>query len=169
MPGQELELRILRHAKSDWGEGESNDRERGLNARGKRDAPRMGRALAQRFAPLPAAASPARRAQLTLQGLCEGWPELGRLPHRTEEDLYTFSRGDLVDWLRAQQAGDLFVIGHNPAFTGLVNYICGRPALDNLPTCSYIHLHMKIGDWQLLEQGCGELADYVFARELPDA
>ncbi|MCH5374620.1 MAG: histidine phosphatase family protein, partial [Planctomycetes bacterium] len=35
-------LLILRHAKSSWGDPSLADHDRPLNARGKRDAPRMG-------------------------------------------------------------------------------------------------------------------------------
>ena len=38
-------LLILRHAKSSWNYPELSDYDRPLNARGKRDAPRMGKHL----------------------------------------------------------------------------------------------------------------------------
>ena len=65
-------LHLLRHAKSAWDQPHLSDRERGLNKRGRRDAPRIGEMLAQRLAPMSIAVSPARRAQLTLEGLCTG-------------------------------------------------------------------------------------------------
>src|SRR5690606_24684315 len=95
-------LHLLRHAKSDWSGPGVADRDRVLNARGARDAPRMGAALAQRLQPQAIVASPARRAQLTLAGVCAGWPALERMPHRTEEALYTFSVRDLLAWLERQ-------------------------------------------------------------------
>ena len=69
-------LHLLRHAKSSWDEPWANDRERGLNKRGRRDAPRMGRALCAELQPMPVFVSPARRAQLTLEGVCETWPDM---------------------------------------------------------------------------------------------
>ena len=39
------QLHLLRHAKSSWTNAALGDRERELNKRGRRDAPRMGRAL----------------------------------------------------------------------------------------------------------------------------
>ena len=63
-------LHLLRHAKSSWNEPYRSDRERGLNKRGRRDAPRMGMALANSVDPLAVCVSPARRAQLTLEGVC---------------------------------------------------------------------------------------------------
>jgi len=44
-------LHLMRHAKSAWNQPELSDRERELNKRGRRDAPRMGAALAHQLAP----------------------------------------------------------------------------------------------------------------------
>ena len=92
----------MRHAKSSWDDAAVSDRERGLNNRGRRNAPRMGRALADHMQPMMIRVSPARRAQLTLGGLQDGWPALGDFQHRTEEALYTFSAAGLVQFLQQQ-------------------------------------------------------------------
>lgn len=161
-------LHLLRHAKSSWDQPGLSDRQRGLNKRGRRDAPRMGEALAQRMAPMSIAVSPARRAQLTLDGLCAGWPALADMPHYTEEDLYTFSSEDLLDWIAAQEDKHqgLFMIGHNPAFTELVNELLGEYALDNLPTAGYVELSLHIDRWSDIGQGCASMALSLFPREL---
>jgi len=161
-------LHLLRHAKSAWDQTRLSDRERGLNKRGRRDAPRMGRALAARMAPLPVAVSPAVRAQLTLQGLCDTWPELGDLPHRTEEALYTFSAEDLCAWLRQQSdtVQSLFIIGHNPALTDLANALSADEHLANLPTAGYLQLSLHIDRWRDMRQGCGRIEDSLFPRQL---
>ncbi len=95
-------LHLLRHAKSAWDQPGLSDRERPLNKRGRRDAPRMGRALASRLQPMSIAVSPARRARLTLDGLCSGWPALEEVRHHSDEALYTFSGEDLLDWISGQ-------------------------------------------------------------------
>ena len=163
-------LHLLRHAKSSWDNPGLADRERPLNKRGQRDAPNMGQALAQRLPPMSIAVSPARRAQLTLDGLCAGWPALGDLRHYTEEDLYTFSDDDLLDWIRAQDVrhSALFMIGHNPAFTDLVNTLSGEYVLDNLPTAGYAELALGIGSWEDLAPGCGRLTFTLFPKNLPE-
>ena len=86
-------LHLLRHAKSAWDEPNLSDRERGLNRRGRRDAPRMGAALAGQLPVMSVAVSPARRAQLTQKGLYAGWPALAEVRHFTEEDLYIILLG----------------------------------------------------------------------------
>jgi phosphohistidine phosphatase len=161
-------LHLLRHAKSSWSEPGLADRERGLNKRGRRAAPLMGRALAQQMAPMSVAVSPARRAQLTLEGLCDGWPAMGEQSHCTEEDLYTFSGDDVLAWIAAQANSHraLFLIGHNPAFTEIVNLLSGSYVLDNLPTAGYARLALDIATWSELHSACGVLEQSLFPRQL---
>jgi phosphohistidine phosphatase len=161
-------LHLLRHAKSAWNQTGLADRERGLNKRGKRDAPRMGEALSQRLSPMIISVSPARRAQLTLECLCEAWPALAELPHATDEALYTFSAEELFDWLLAQddEPPSLFIIGHNPALTDLANALSGEEGIANLPTAGYLELSLQIDRWQDLRQGCGLIEYSLFPRQL---
>lgn len=161
-------LHLMRHAKSAWDEPGLSDRERGLNKRGRRDAARMGAALAERMAPLPVAVSPAVRAQLTLEGLCASWEDLGTLRHRTDEALYTFAAVDLHAWLRARDdaAQALFIIGHNPALTDLANDLCPGEGIANLPTAGYLELSLDIDRWREMRQGCGRVVSSLFPRQL---
>ena len=114
--------------------------------------------------------SPARRAQLTLDGLCSGWAALGNVTHHTEEELYTFSDEDLFDWIAGQDDRHraLFLIGHNPALTDLVNALTGCHSLDNLPTAGYAELSMCIARWADLEPGCASLDFTLFPKQLSD-
>lgn len=164
-------LHLLRHAKSSWDKPQLADRERGLNKRGKRDAPRMGAALARLIQPMVVHASPARRAQLTLRGVCDGWPGLRGLSHVREEALYTFDAMDLADWLaqRPDEERSVFLVGHNPALTELVNWLVGRHCLDNLPTAGYARLTLPIDRWRDLPR-CEAVLEYtLFPKELPDS
>ena len=139
-------LLLLRHAKSSWDNPGTADRDRGLNKRGKRNAPQMGRALAELLEPAVIHVSPAMRAQLTLGGLQDGWPALQNIDHLTEEELYTFSSSDLVDWIGACDDAfeRLFLIGHNPALTDLINWLCGDLVLPNLPTAGFVELELDV-------------------------
>lgn len=161
-------LHLLRHAKSSWNHPELSDRERGLNKRGKRDAPRMGEALASRMSALEVSVSPARRAQLTLGGLCDGWPALRQLEHITDEALYTFAADDLFAWLqeRDDAQSEIFVIGHNPALTDLTNALVADEGLANLPTAGYLELVLRIDHWRDIRQGCGRIEYSLFPRQL---
>ena len=161
-------LHLLRHAKSAWDQPDLSDRERGLNKRGRRDAPRMGRALALEMTAQSVTVSPAQRAQLTLQGLCMGWPALAYCQRRIEEDLYSFDSQSLLVWIAAQDDHDdsLFLIGHNPALTDLINELAVCRQLDNLPTAGYVRLLLDLQTWSAIECGCATLEQSLFPKEL---
>ena len=164
-------LHLMRHAKSAWDQPELPDRERKLNKRGKRDAPRMGEALAQEVVAQSIVVSPARRAQLTLDGLCAGWPALADFEHFTEESLYTFDSADLLEWISIQpnHHSSLFLIGHNPALTDLVNELVGSWSLDNLPTAGYARLTLNVETWSQVLAGSSALVRTLFPKELSEA
>ncbi|HVG21430.1 MAG TPA: histidine phosphatase family protein, partial [Blastocatellia bacterium] len=65
-------LLLLRHAKSDWDDPKLRDFDRPLAARGKRDAPRIGKALKER-GPSPdlIVSSPAARARETIEAVID--------------------------------------------------------------------------------------------------
>ncbi len=162
------ELFLLRHAKSCWDDSALADRDRGLNSRGRRNAPRMGQALSERIPAQVIHVSPARRAQLTLGGLHDGWPELQNFEHITTDALYTFGADELIDWIRLQpdEVHSLFIIGHNPALTDLVNWLSGDYALDNLPTAGFVALSLQATSWQGVSPGCGVITDTLVPKRL---
>ena len=161
-------LRLLRHAKSSWDDPGVDDRERGLNRRGLRDAPRMGTALSARLQPTAIAVSGARRARMTLAGLIEGWPALGGLDHTVDEDLYTFSGEALCRWISEQPdaVDPLFVIGHNPAITDAINWLLGDSRFDNIPTAGFVELQLAIPQWRMLAGGCALPGNSLFPKQL---
>ena len=118
----------------------------------------------------PRCTRPARRAQLTLGGLKDGWPALQDINHATDEALYTFSFEDLVAWIteRDDATDRLFLIAHNPALTDLINWLCGDVVLPNLPTAGFVRLTLHIDRWADLAEGCGTLNVSLFPRELAE-
>lgn len=152
-------LYLLRHAKSDWGEGTLSDVERPLNPRGQRDAPQVGQRLAQRFAPFPQFCSCARRASDTLDAVLDNWPAAAALPREQSDSLYTFQAGDLLHWLQQRPASldGLMLVGHNPALTVLTCLLVGEPVVDNLPTAGFVALSLSIDDWAEAGPGCAAL------------
>jgi len=172
-------LHLLRHAKSSW-DLPVADRDRTLNTRGRRDAPRMAavirEALEHECDPSGAgfllAASPARRAQETLEELELVWPQLQSFPHKSSESLYTFERQELFDWLRAlpENVVAVLLIGHNPALTGLVNMLVADPdqAISNLPTAGFVSLSLDTEQWIGLEGACAQRLRFVVPKQLRD-
>ena len=162
------QLHLMRHAKSSWADSYTVDHDRELNERGKRDAPRMGSALAKQLPVLPVYVSSARRAQDTLAGLCAGWPGLLAQPHTVESDLYTFDWEEVLEWIQDLASDDehCFLIGHNPALTELCNALTGRRSLDNLPTAGYLRFSLPIDDWSDTAEGLATLESYLFPKQL---
>lgn len=161
-------LHLMRHAKSSWQAPELADHERELNERGRRDAPRMGQALAKIMSAEVVHCSSAVRALQTLAGLCEGWPAMSGLAHDVDDALYTFDYQDLLHWLQnyVGESDSCFLIGHNPALTDLCNQLVGRLAIDNLPTAGYLQLEIPVDSWRDLSDGTATLIDWQFPRDL---
>ncbi|MDX1733971.1 MAG: histidine phosphatase family protein [Halioglobus sp.] len=161
-------LHLLRHAKSSWSDPNCPDRDRPLNKRGRRDAPLMGAALSRIVPPVPVSCSTARRAGLTLEGLCDGWAELAALRHQREEALYTFDADEVLAWIMAQddRRGELFIIGHNPALTDLANMLCGILVSENIPTAGYVRLGLAIGHWRDAAPDSARLEQVLLPRSL---
>lgn len=150
-------LCLLRHAKSSWENPSLLDRERPLNKRGYRDAPRMGAYLAGRYSPIPFFVSPARRAQETYTELLTGWPELNSHGVTTEEALYTFEFRELLQWLSARpdELAAVAMVGHNPALTDLTNWLVGKGIIENLPTAGWADLVIDLDRWSDIELSRG--------------
>ncbi len=161
-------LYLLRHAKSSWKHPNLADHDRPLNRRGSRDAPRMGAALGGFMPPMVVVTSTARRARLTLAGICEGWPQLARLPHRSDPAIYTFSADDLYHWLRAtdDRVPARFLIGHNPALADLLALLAPGDTFDKLPTAGFAALLLQADRWHDLSPGCGRIEKLLFPKQL---
>ena len=164
-----LDLYLMRHAKSSWSNAEASDRERVLNSRGQKDAPRMGEFLSRHFPAISPYVSPALRAQLTWAGICSTWPALASLEYHIEESLYTFSSQDLISWLKKKE-GDkpIFLIGHNPALTELINYLTQSNSISNLPTAGFAYLTLSLHEWPGIEAGVGKLEKLVLPSDLSE-
>ncbi len=159
----------MRHAKSSWSNSEASDRERVLNSRGKKDAPRMGKVLSRHYPAVSPSVSPALRAQLTWAGVCSTWPALASLDYHIEESLYKFSSQDLINLLKKKDGDEpIFLIGHNPALTDLINYLTQANSISNLPTAGFAYLTLSLYEWPSLEAGVGKLEKLVLPRDLSE-
>ena len=152
------QLTLLRHAKSSWDDAGVKDRDRPLNERGERDAPRMGRRLRARGArPTLILTSPAVRARRTAQIIAReiGYPQefLQR-----EADLYLASPDEIIAVIARQDSSfrDLIVCGHNPGLTELANRLTGA-GIDNVPTTGVVVIGLDLKSWAELDGAEGEL------------
>ncbi len=166
-------LYLLRHAKSSWDAPALSDGERPLNVRGRRDAPRMGEALGTRLVPMTFHVSPAERAQQTFRAVQKNWKGLKKQHGVTTQALYTFDYREVLDWISLQtdELERLAMVGHNPAFTDLINYFVGPGTLENLPTAGWAELMLPIDNWSQAagSEGQGELVYLLFPKELEGA
>lgn len=159
-------LHLMRHADAVHPRAGGGDRERELGPRGRREALQAGERLANVLSPLPIHCSAAVRTRQTLAELCIGWPELAGQPHRFEEPLYTFDVRDLLAWLTTQpdHSDNLFLLGHNPALTELVNLLAPPDAPASLPTAGYVQLQLPVTRWTELRQAEGKLILQLFPQ-----
>lgn len=151
------QLFLIRHAKSSWKERGLPDHDRPLNGRGRRQLGIMGPRVRSAGAFNGAVfCSTATRARLTLNGL-----KAGAHPARIEFDraLYTFDYRDLLDWLARREEDRLTLVGHNPAFEDLVDYLL-VDGPGHLPTCSFLHIELPVESWRQLEGKPGLLVRF---------
>jgi phosphohistidine phosphatase len=144
-------LLIVRHAKSSWKQPELDDRQRPLNKRGKRDAPLMGKRLAERgLRPQTILSSPAARALATARiiGAEIGYSESDIV---VDERLYHSSASDLLNVIYGLENGldQVMVVGHNPGLTELVNHLSSE-YIDNVPTCGVVAFEFDVRGWEEL-------------------
>jgi phosphohistidine phosphatase len=159
-------LTLVRHAKSSWDDSSLNDRDRGLNARGKRDAPVMGKRItAAGVRPSMIITSPAVRAWATAKIIAQeiGYP-IEFL--QRENDLYLASLDTLLDVVVAQENefNNLMIVGHNPGLTDFANYL--SPGLtSNLPTSCVVSVSLNVKNWKLYERPETELLYFDYPKK----
>ena len=118
-------LLVVRHAKSDWGTT-APDHERPINARGRREAPQLGRLLNEAgLRPDRVVCSSATRAQQTWQLASATWPDPP--PVQVENRLYDASRSEVLAVVNEtdDEVSVLACVGHEPISSALVSVLAG--------------------------------------------
>lgn len=167
------ELVLLRHAKSDWTR-DTDDFDRPLNPRGKRDAARLARwAQEHGLKPDVILSSPARRAAQTAEALC-AQIAFACDDIQWDEDLYLAPVHVLLDVLAnlSAQVKQVMVIGHNPGLEDLLLYLAPAAEAQRhkdklLTTATLARLGLPEEEW-LLKRGAATLLQFVRPRDLPE-
>jgi phosphohistidine phosphatase len=162
-------LLLARHAKSSWKDQTLADSDRPLNNRGKRDAPRMGKRLANRqMQPDLVVSSPALRAMATAKAISAeiGYPAKDIV---VDERVY---HGGIAGILRAiheldDAASCALLFGHNPELTDLVNQLA-RCSIDNVPTCGIAQIQFTATSWREIGDAGGQLVDFDYPKKFDD-
>jgi len=162
-------LLVLRHAKSSWDDPSLDDHERPLNARGERDAPRMGRLLRkQRLSVELIISSDALRARLTAQAVADAIGYRGQI--LLDARLYHASVTDILAVLRSavEHVTTALIVGHNPGLEDLVARLTGEP--EGLPTAALAQIALPIDRWRDLTTSTrGRLVGLWRPKELDTA
>ncbi len=143
-------LLLLRHAKSSWADENMADFDRSLNERGQKDAPRMGKLLAQKgFTPELIITSAAKRAAATAELVAQAAGYEGDI--QRHEQLYLAEPGEYV--VVARQVNDqvncLMLVGHNPGIEELVEWLGGEE--ERMPTAALACFQLPIDHWRDLK------------------
>jgi len=140
-------LLLVRHAKSSWDDPLLADRERPLNGRGRRDAPKMGERLARRgVRPDLILASPAERAITTARILAKEL-DYDRDGIVVDDRLYAASVERLLKVIAGipDRHERVLLVGHNPELSALAHRLTGEFA--DLPTCAVVELAWDAPSW----------------------
>lgn len=168
-------LSLLRHAKSSWDDPELSDHERGLNGRGLRDAPRMGRFMRENgLVPDLVLCSDAVRTRETIGLVMAEW---GGARPKVDYDpaLYLAEPPGILKVLAKVDAGvgHCLVVGHNPGLEDLAISLAetGDPhALADMsakfPTCALAVIDLPVEGWKGLLPGKGHLRVFIEPRAL---
>ncbi|HET9532484.1 MAG TPA: histidine phosphatase family protein [Blastocatellia bacterium] len=158
-------LLLLRHAKSSWDDASLRDFDRPLAPRGKKDAPRMGKALKER-GPLPdyILSSPAARAQATTEAFIEAAGL--EIEPQFEEGIYDASSAQLMKIVRSipDTSSCALMVGHNPGFEETLARLTGKH--ERMPTAALACIELKVDGWEDVEDGAGSLVWLVAPKEL---
>jgi phosphohistidine phosphatase len=162
-------LILMRHAKSSWKHHEIKDHERGLNKRGRKDAPRMSKLLVDNeLIPQRILSSTAERARMTVEAVLETTHYSGEVSYL--DSLY-MAEPDIYLELLTLMPDDLeriLVIGHNPGLEGLLQILSGR--VESLPTAAIAYLSLPIQSWKdiRVHENTGELIALWVPRDMKD-
>lgn len=138
---------ILRHAKSSWKQPELADHDRPLNARGKRDAPRMGRLVRDEgLTPDLIVTSTAKRARKTATKVARACGCEREVSAR--EELFHAEPGAFLEVVRGlpEKCDRVMVVGHNPGLEDLLSALTG--ADEPLPTAALAQVEIDVAEWQ---------------------
>ncbi|MEM6453887.1 MAG: histidine phosphatase family protein [Acidobacteriota bacterium] len=159
-------LYLLRHAKSDWNAPHADDHDRPLNARGRRAADTIGRALATADqVPAVVRCSSAVRTRTTLERAVAagGWT----CPVHITRALYLTTVEDALDLIRAEDDAheSLMLVGHEPTTSSLLRRLIGG-GRHRVVTAALAAVELPIVRWADVGLRPGELRWMLVPRLL---
>lgn len=158
---------FLRHAKSSWRDGELSDIDRPLNKRGLDNAPMMARHFRKlKVKPQLIISSPSKRTMTTALMIAEriGYEEKNI---KIDMELYGANVAQIAQliYFLDDNLKKVMLVGHNPAFTLVVDYFTGKP-IDNMPTCGMAQINFDVDSWQEVVPKSGKLELFEFPKKV---
>jgi len=154
----------MRHAKSDWADANQTDFDRGLNARGKKDAPKMCSIIDHiKDEPQHFFISTAKRARKTID------PIFSTISSKItfSDKLYSFTGSDYIRFIQEvpEQYNSIFLLGHNPSIEFLVSFLLNTDSGSiRVPTSSLIKMEIETDSWSVLKAGSGILNYFLHPK-----
>ena len=158
-------LILLRHGKSSW-DGNLSDENRPLIEKALLDAKIVAKAFQEHTDyKFTVWSSKAVRAKTTAKLVVK------ELENRIEdfqikEEFYTFDASEVLNLIRKlpEDIENMMLVGHNPAYTHLVNYFCKDVEISNLPTSGLVELEFDTQTWSELKTA--DLNLHLFPKHL---
>jgi len=157
-------LFIIRHAKSDWDNPALDDYDRPLNKRGEKNAPTIGKMLAQKgIKPDLIISSPALRAITTAQLIAkEVQYEKNITPNQYIYEAYVTALQEIVEYLYDENE-TVFLVGHNPGVSALAYMLCDLK--ESLPTCAVVEIEFDCNSWMDASKENSRLVSYEYPKK----
>jgi len=161
-------LLVMRHAKSSWKKEGVSDHDRPLNERGKSDAPRMGRWLAQHgLRPERILCSSAKRAKKTAKLVADVLDCAGCI--EVHKRLYAAGPEDYIALLQLlpDDVQTAMIIAHDPTISHFVSTYAG--AYTQMPTGSIAQFDVPVAQWSAFGPGTScTLVTHGLPKSLPE-
>lgn len=156
-------LMLMRHGKSDWDSGATDDHSRPLSSRGVASAERMGEVIRELgLVPDLVIASTAKRARATaeLARITGGWNSRLIL----EDRLYGASVSETLSVLAHHGAScdRVILVGHQPTWSMTVHHLTGATVA--MRTATIADIELPISSWSQAPESRGTLVTLLQPR-----
>lgn len=157
----------MRHAKSNWADSGLSDFDRPLNARGKKDAPKMGANLKVKgFIPDLILSSPAKRAKTT----AELFAKTNTYTNKIEfvRDFYFGGSSEITNKIlnTKNSIETLMIVGHNPTMDEIVMTFSKDNEYLPMKTATVVVFSSEIEKWSDLQLNSCKLELYLKPKDL---
>ncbi len=167
-------LCLMRHAKSDWNQPETEDSQRRLNGRGVKSAAFLAGFIVDKgWTPDYVLCSTAVRARSTIKPLAETL--LDRCAVEYRDDLYMAMPDTLLNAVRGLDDTNetVLIVAHNPGLEMLAVALADEESkdmsaqmADHYPTGALAVFEFDVEKWADIEEGAGRAVFYGKPREL---